>query len=75
MIGNVSGNDTGNVSGTCKHIISNPITLVNRNLVREVPHRRNSALVYTRRSRILLFHGRKCKAKVFRNVTEHEQGV
>ena len=32
MIGNVTGNDTGNVSGTCKHIISNKIKLVNTNL-------------------------------------------
>ena len=34
MSGNVSGNDTGNVSGTCNHIIPNEIKLVNNNLVR-----------------------------------------
>ena len=33
MIGNVTGNDTGNVSRTCKHIISEKIKLVNTNLV------------------------------------------
>ena len=33
MIGNVSGNDTGNVSRTCIHIISEKIKLVNTNLV------------------------------------------
>lgn len=35
MSGNVSGNDTGNVSRTCIHIISNEIKLVNRNLVED----------------------------------------
>jgi len=33
MIGNVTGNDTGNVSRTCKHIIAEKIKLVNTNLV------------------------------------------
>jgi hypothetical protein len=33
MSGNVTGNDTGNVSRTSNHIISNEIKLVNRNLV------------------------------------------
>lgn len=33
MIGNVTGNDTGNVSKTCKHIIAEKIKLVNTNLV------------------------------------------
>ena len=33
MIGNVTGNDTGNVSRTCKHIITEKIKLVNTNLV------------------------------------------
>ena len=33
MIGNVTGNDTGNVSRTCKHIIAEKINLVNTNLV------------------------------------------
>jgi len=33
MSGNVTGNDTGNVSRTSNHIISNDIKLVNRNLV------------------------------------------
>ena len=33
MIGNVTSNDTGNVSRTCKHIIAEKIKLVNTNLV------------------------------------------
>ena len=34
MIGNVTGNDTGNVSRTCKHIIAEKIKLVNTNSVK-----------------------------------------
>ena len=50
MIGNVTGNDTGNVSRTCNHIISNPVKLVNRNLVREVLYKRIVSLLFETRS-------------------------
>lgn len=88
VFGNVTGNDTGNVSRTCKHIISNQIKLVNRNLVRGVWSglKRFFVVLRTRKgmkSRIVIMKSRVNiiieesiqPAKVCRNFTERRQGV
>ena len=88
VFGNVTGNDTGNVSGTCKHIISNQIKLVNRNLVRGVWSglKRFFVVLRTRKgmkSRIVIMKSRVNiiieesiqPAKVCRNFTERRQVV